>query len=297
MYFPRCVSPVTIFRDKVHHLDPLSVPCGKCVACRMRRANVWALRCMMEFESCGNKGCFLTLTYDEDSCPVGLRKDDLQRFFKRFRHTVGRFRYLACGEYGDQFFRPHYHIILFGIDFDHPIFNLFKPCANGRRGMLADWAFGFTHVGCILPERCVYVAKYTIKKYHITYSNLPDPFLLMSRRPGLGHFYILNHIDEIRSGKDHLLGFHSISDSDLPSLPRAVRDMCDKFEDLYSFDGKDRIRAVRREIERGLQFAHFELENRRNAAERGMDVEEFIRRQNLQRERDLSSTCRMKGKL
>jgi hypothetical protein len=46
-------------------------------------------------------------------------KRDLQLFFKRLRKAYPdvKLRYFACGKYGEQFARPHYHVILFGKSF------------------------------------------------------------------------------------------------------------------------------------------------------------------------------------
>ena len=63
---------------------------------------------------------FLTLTYDDDHLPPNgsLVKSDLQKFFKRLRKNSGKkMAYFACGEYGEQTARCHYHVILFGLDF------------------------------------------------------------------------------------------------------------------------------------------------------------------------------------
>ena len=64
--------------------------------------------------------CMLNLTYSDAFLPEHgqLYKDDLQRFFKRLRKAGFKFRYVASGEYGDQSRRPHFHIALFGVDFD-----------------------------------------------------------------------------------------------------------------------------------------------------------------------------------
>ena len=43
-----------------------------------------------------------------------LSKTDLQKFFKRLRKSYGKkVRYFACGEYGPEHFRPHYHVLFF----------------------------------------------------------------------------------------------------------------------------------------------------------------------------------------
>lgn len=48
-----------------------------------------------------------------------LRKSDIQLFFKRLRKSISnifpdvKVRYYACGEYGPEHFRPHFHFLLF----------------------------------------------------------------------------------------------------------------------------------------------------------------------------------------
>ena len=47
---------------------------------------------------------FITLTYEDEQLPPGrsLQVGDWQKFAKRVRKQVGPFRFLHCGEYGDQ---------------------------------------------------------------------------------------------------------------------------------------------------------------------------------------------------
>lgn len=55
----------------------------------------------------------MTLTYDDDNCPLSLDKTALQKFWKRFRKLVDvPIRYFACGEYGSLNWRPHYHALV-----------------------------------------------------------------------------------------------------------------------------------------------------------------------------------------
>ena len=113
--------------------ERIEIPCGRCVGCRLDYARQWANRCMLELED-HDRACFITLTYDEFHVSksyypdpatglalpaLTLCKRDLQLFFKRLRKAFpeNRIRYFGCGEYGPSTFRPHYHVILFGIDF------------------------------------------------------------------------------------------------------------------------------------------------------------------------------------
>ena len=108
--------------------DFIEIPCGNCIGCRIAYSKQWADRCMLESQY-HDENYFLTLTYDDDHVPRSgyydeetgewfdtftLRKKDLQKFHKDLRKKLygsdkGEFRFFACGEYGDQTFRPHYH--------------------------------------------------------------------------------------------------------------------------------------------------------------------------------------------
>lgn len=46
------------------------VPCGKCLECRRRYQQDWAIRCYEEWKSKEYKGVFFTLTYSDDSVPL-----------------------------------------------------------------------------------------------------------------------------------------------------------------------------------------------------------------------------------
>lgn len=118
--------------------------------------------------------CFLTLTYDNDHLPKHgqLIKRDLQLFFKRLRKSAGRFRYVACGEYGEQSRRPHFHVALFGLDFSSDRIEY----GEGIRGdkiyvsssLARHWgksSFPFGHsIGSLTFESAAYIARYITKK-------------------------------------------------------------------------------------------------------------------------------------
>lgn len=114
---------------------------------------------------------FLTLTYNDvwlpDSYSVSVRP--LQLFFKRLRKRVSRpgIRYFACGEYGDEGQRPHYHAVLFGFDF--PDKTPWRKTGSGfvtyRSALLEElWPFGHCEIGTVTPQSCGYVARYVTKK-------------------------------------------------------------------------------------------------------------------------------------
>ena len=50
-----------------------ALPCGKCIGCRLDYSREWATRCALELLDYDINECyFVTLTYDEDHCPLRL---------------------------------------------------------------------------------------------------------------------------------------------------------------------------------------------------------------------------------
>lgn len=92
-----------------------SFPCGKCLPCMITKRQALTARLLLEMKSHLHI-YFVTLTYSDMDLPPGgsLQKRDLQLFLKRLRKNTGlKFKYFACGEYGEKFQRPHYHILIF----------------------------------------------------------------------------------------------------------------------------------------------------------------------------------------
>lgn len=114
-----------------------------------------------------DRSCFITLTYDGDNVPSTLIYSDFQKFMKRLRKKFGAVRFYMCGEYGEQFDRPHFHACLFGIDFSEDRV-VFKELSNGRlyvsKSLESLWSFGFSSIGDVTIESAAYVAGYVMKK-------------------------------------------------------------------------------------------------------------------------------------
>ena len=195
----------------------VKVPCGRCSGCRMDYAKSWSNRLMME-NIYHDSSWFITLTYDNDNCPMSddlmhytLRKCDWQLFMKRLRESQDKLygrklRFLACGEYGGNTFRPHYHAIIFGLQLEDLVkcgvsgsgFTLFKSDY-----LASIWKNGMVEVGVVTSGSCAYVARYVVKKNsqgsnedYAAFGIEPE-FILMSRKPGLGYQYFMDHYDKI----------------------------------------------------------------------------------------------------
>ena len=99
------------------YAEPMTVPCGQCTGCRSEYSRQWALRNMHEASLTPNNNSFITLTYNEKNLPQNnsLDKKAFPKFIRSLRqkNKGTKIRYYACGEYGDNFGRPHYHAILF----------------------------------------------------------------------------------------------------------------------------------------------------------------------------------------
>lgn len=192
--------------------DLVLIPCGCCASCLKQYAFQWSVRLMAE-SLYHDQSCFLTLTYDKKHLPVKkvvnqdgeiytihpLVKKDLQDFMKRLRKDVQiPLRFFACGEYGDLGGRPHYHVILFGYDFpDKKVvsWNKLGQKLYTSDSLASIWQNGLVGIGEVTAESCGYVARYSLKKR--TKLVKSDEFVLMSRRPGIGYQWFLDHKDSL----------------------------------------------------------------------------------------------------
>ena len=173
--------------------EHLFIPCGKCEGCRADQSLMWAIRCYHESQG-WMKNCFLTLTYDDDHLPSDgkIVKEDLQKFFRALRDSGTKLRYFACGEYGDQTRRPHYHAIIFGQDFRYDREDINDDCYTSPT-LLKYWRKGHIMCAPVTVASIMYVCGYVSKKI-----GDPDTFNLMSRRPGIGANWLKKYGDDIR---------------------------------------------------------------------------------------------------
>lgn len=196
----------------------IQVPCGQCMLCRLEHARQWAVRITHE-ATLHDANSFLTLTYNEENLPENgsLRYEDLQKFWKRLRKKIGKVRYYAVGEYGDERQRPHYHACLFGHAFtDQRIILRQKPHLLWTNKMLEElWGLGTVSVGALTFETAQYTAAYVTKKLNKRkyvwvneetgeLQELEQPKAFMSLRPAIGRQWL----DDFGNGtyaQDHVV--------------------------------------------------------------------------------------------
>jgi hypothetical protein len=203
-------------------------PCGKCLPCRNRMRNIWTHRIILESQL-HSDSAFVTLTYADDTMPadMSLQPAHLRDFLKRLRshtdyHTrkqlsslkLGkaviedevvkrRIRFFACGEYGDESARPHYHAVLFG----------FKTCLRGGSVYFAGstkccsqcdlirglWGFGNVWLGNLTGASAAYTVGYIVKnmmhRHDPRLKGREPEFSRKSLKPGLG-FGALSEVTE-----------------------------------------------------------------------------------------------------
>jgi hypothetical protein len=156
------------------------LPCGRCIGCRMKRAESWAMRCVHE-ASLHEQNCFITLTYNAENLPPdgGLRKRDFVKFMRKLRKAIPvKIKFYMCGEYGEKN-RPHYHAIIFGYNFPDWV-KLPQKSKSGHDLFTSPkleqiWGKGFVQIGDVSYESAAYVARYIMKKQTGASMDLVDP--------------------------------------------------------------------------------------------------------------------------
>jgi hypothetical protein len=163
--------PIVFKQEAGNPDEEINLPCGRCTGCRLDYSRAWAIRCHHEAQL-HEHNSFITLTYNDDNLPSdnSIHKRELQNFFKRLRKNTGaKFKYYACGEYGENGTRrPHYHAVIFGYDF--PDKKLERETDRGDllfSSKILDKAWqnkGWALIGSVTFESAAYVARYVMKK-------------------------------------------------------------------------------------------------------------------------------------
>lgn len=297
------------------------IPCGQCMECRLKHSRMWADRCVCESLSYPeDHSVFLTLTFDDDHLVVPnttlfkghnmispttgaltLDFDVLSRFLKRFRKVCDKYiksysgiRYYACGEYGSKRYRPHFHAILFGVSVDELQSVPFK--ANFQGDMLYQsqlvqeaWPFGVNAVSSFNWQTAAYVSRYVTKKVrgktakeHYDRLGVVPEDSRMSRRPGLGYQFFMDHLEEI-SNYDHITLPAVKGHPHVSTTPRY-------FDKIWEKMDIDPLNLAKRKSNRSLVS-----EGRRNALLKnlGMSEEEYFGVRRLSNDKAVQSLLRL----
>lgn len=199
-----CAHPLTIS----HGSDSFQVPCRQCMPCRVAYQSQILFAATNELYYCYRRGMgasFCCFTYSDDNLPLNgsLRKKDLQDFNKRVRSAVSyyklpfKYKYVACGEYGDKFERAHYHIIFIGLS-----------DVIAKELCQSNWPFGLIDVGPLGRGGLRYVLKYCTKQLKGAKAvelydsrGLERPFLLKSVK--LGYDFLADNRESLIASNWH----------------------------------------------------------------------------------------------
>lgn len=268
---------------------------GGVFGCLLDKGADWATRSVIEAKQWKNN-CFITLTYNNENIPkvkgtnkLTLKKRDLQLFFKRLRkHHKGiesriwkeefeyPIRYFACGEYGTQTKRPHYHIGIFNWIPDD-----LKPLTENKYGDILFtskeisklWENkGFVTVGAMTYESASYIARYTLKKIHENKEIYKDTgqekeFVETSRRGGIGINGFTNEKEFEKIKNNMCVITKNKQGIKFKKIPQFIKNKWKEQDRLEYFEKTDKERE---KTEKAIK---------EKMAKSDMEIDEYIRKQ------------------
>ena len=277
--------------------DFIEIPCGKCIGCRLDYSRQWANRCMLEAKNYKDNA-FLTLTYEEQylvknkgvdiktgeilDVPTLIPQDltkfmkDLRRFYK-YHYDIENIRFYACGEYGETYQRPHFHLICFNL----PIFDKQYLFSNkiGDKIYISDtikkiWGKGIISIGDVTWNSAAYVARYVMKKikgpeakdlYRLM-GKEPE-FVRMSRNHGIGYDYF-------QQNKESIYETDEIIITNKEGLAQKIKP--GKYYDrLYDLDSPEAMKAIKNLRKEAAQNAmQLQLEKTNKSKEEYLETKE-----------------------
>jgi len=263
---------------------PQTVPCGQCVGCRLERSRQWAVRCKHEADG-WKRNCFITLTYNKENLPKNgsLVYEEFQMFMKRFRkrfsgyqpsagkqfddisvldrlspfpytEVIWPIRFYMCGEYGEQFGRPHFHACIFNFDFmDKYLWETTDAGSKIFRSKVLEelWPYGYSSIGDLTFSSAAYVARYIMKKitgkaadahyetvdeYGVVTWRKPE-FNKMSLKPGIGFRWFQKYWNDVyKFDKDGDCVKDSVTVNGRQAKPPRYYDrLLERFDDTSSY--------------------------------------------------------------
>lgn len=275
---PHVVKDGHIFSEKIE------LPCGQCIGCRLEYSRQWAVRCVLEAQQ-WEYNYFVTLTYNDSHVPFNtfqyldyftgeicddialtLLPDDLQKFMKRLRISFKRkydfplddepgIRFYACGEYGGETSRPHYHLCLFNCPLPDlvSIGNNFRGDVYYESNFLESiWSdkngdsIGYVSVADLSFDTCAYVARYMLKKHkgksasYYEEHHIAPEFSRMSLKPGIARDYF-------DANRNKIYKFDEIIITGSDGIAKRVRPprYYDQLYDIFSPEDMQRVKQQR----------------------------------------------------
>lgn len=231
-----------------------SIPCNKCLACRLNKAREKAIRCVHEAQMHENN-IFVTLTYsDEHLKSPKLQYDDFQKFMKKLRkHTNNKISYMVTGEYGEKTKRPHWHVIIF--NWSPTDASYLYTSDNGDRVYSSKaldniWGLGKTEFGSVTMDSANYVARYAAKKLVHGQDGEHDfhPIHRTSKLTPIGKTWLEKHYKQIFND-----GYIVLPNGEKTGIPRYYTDWFKEnhFEEFLCYTA-----TIKNEIQKGAEKKH-----------------------------------------
>lgn len=291
--------PRTYQNGKAH--DFIQIPCGKCIGCRIDYSRSWADRMTYHVIGREDQSYFITLTYDEkhiENLPYSdnyglysLQYDDMTAFIKRLRNRFkdAEIDYYYSGEYGDQEFRPHFHLICYNIEI--PDLEFWKLNNNGDPLYTSEIIHGLWKNGLCAVARydwlnAAYTASYVEKKRdgramcEYTAVGIEPEKCRCSRRPGIAHDYYMEHYADIWKNEGLAVGREVNSRGHL-GIPRYFRKLA---ENGAGFD--EYMEYKKRCLDRSNILNPLKLENSSFDLDRVGELLKFEEREILSRSKN-----------
>lgn len=282
-------------------VDFVQIPCGKCIGCRMDYSRSWADR--MTYHVFGKEDCsyFLTLTYDDEHLEdlehsenydlYSLNYDDISAFIKRLRNKFrdSEIDYYLSGEYGDQQFRPHFHVIVYNLPLDD--LEYWKTNNQGDPIYTSEvihslWQKGICSVSPFNWRSAAYTARYVEKKRdgrlmcEYTAVGLDPEKCRCSRRPGIAHDYYVENFQDI--WKNNGLDVdRTVNSSGHLGIPRYFRKLAEKYRKDTPEGYQGFLDFQKRSLERSNILNPLKIENSSFDLDRINDMLKFEEREIL----------------
>lgn len=203
-------------------------PCGKCRACKLAKANKKMIISVYAAHEYKKNGQFLTLTYDDDHLPNGLKHEDFAGFMKRLRRNTGvnDLKMFMAGEYGEESGREHFHVLFYNHKF--PIEEIQKAWSEPYTRI----PLGFVADGTLTPLSMKYATGYVAKGGYDPGSGKRPPYGRFSCRIPDG--MTMREIERMcRTGK---VMFNGISFSVPEIYRRRYKKLWDDYHDQREYD-------------------------------------------------------------
>ena len=172
----------------------MSLPCGKCLPCRVTKQSTLVLRLLLESQHAVTSSCWTLTLKDEclTAASVENRAATVKNFFAALRDSERRagnsipIRYSGCLEFGGLFGRPHWHFLIFNLirNYRDPI--QWKRTIPREPIPIGQWPHGRVDVMEFNKKTIRYVCKYLTDYGHLKNTDTPPPVQYRSLKPGIG---------------------------------------------------------------------------------------------------------------